>query len=144
MALNKRLYQHMLAWTRATSKLMNDGLPKNPKDSDSAKELAKMNMPNRRFPDLIGLLPRYSGDDIRSPTLKHLFAIWLVPSLEGEHSLSYYPNDTRDLQGQPYGTKAKATFLVPNFVLFQRKSTRAFLSYSVSHGRKRSLMYLER
>ena len=42
---------------------MNDELPKNPKDSDSAKELAKMNMRNRRFPDLIGLLPRYSGDD---------------------------------------------------------------------------------
>lgn len=66
-ALSRRLYQHMFAWTRVTSTMMNGGYPRNPSDAESTESLEDINIRSANFPYLIGLLPRRfsEGDDNR-------------------------------------------------------------------------------
>ena len=57
-ALSRRLYQHMFAWTRVTSTIMNGGYPSNAKDAASSEWLRNIKSRKAKFPDLIGLIPR--------------------------------------------------------------------------------------
>ena len=58
-SLRNLLYQHRRAWHYALERKMNNGLPSSMQDKDRLASLAKPTERAQKFPDLIGLIPRY-------------------------------------------------------------------------------------